>query len=101
MSDPSVSIIICTRDRAQSLKKTLGSLSSVRIPAGWNVEIIVVDNGSRDETKAVVNDASAPGSATIHYLYHGELGKSAGLNAAVARSKGNVLLFADDDVQMD
>ena len=40
-----VSIIICTRDRADSLKLTLESISRTEVPAGWEVELLIVDNG--------------------------------------------------------
>src|SRR5437588_4057848 len=100
MSNPSVSIIISTRDRAQSLKETLAALSHLRIPRDWSVEIVVVDNGSRDQTKNVVNGAIAPDGAQIHYLYESRFGKSIALNTAVKLSKGSVLLFVDDDVKM-
>ena len=58
VSDLSVSIIICTCNRAASLQPTLESLGKVKIPSGWQVEVIVVDNGSTDETSMVVHRAA-------------------------------------------
>src|SRR6185437_12536040 len=50
---PGVSIIICTRDRSGSLARTLEAIASMDlagVPAP--VELIIVDNGSTDETRS-------------------------------------------------
>ncbi|MGH7772532.1 MAG: glycosyltransferase family 2 protein [Candidatus Binatia bacterium] len=49
-----VSIIIPTRNRADSLKRLLASLQSLECPDSFQVEIVVVDNGSTDSTKATL-----------------------------------------------
>ena len=47
---PAISVVICTRDRAESLRRTLDSL----VPAGAQLsvpwELLVVDNGASDHT---------------------------------------------------
>ncbi len=48
--DPLVSIIVCSRNRAASLDRTLRALGQASIPPGWKAEVLVVDNGSTDET---------------------------------------------------
>ena len=52
-----VSILICTRDRAAALRDTLSSLARVVVPRSWKIELLVVDNGSRDGTREVVQGA--------------------------------------------
>ena len=52
-----VSVIICTRNRADSLKNTLESIGQTSVPAGWKVEVIVVDNNSSDHTASIVRNA--------------------------------------------
>ncbi len=49
------SMLICTRNRAGSLRDTLSSLRRLRVPEGLCVELVVVDNGSSDGTKEVVD----------------------------------------------
>jgi glycosyltransferase involved in cell wall biosynthesis len=51
-----VSIIICTRDRAESLRETLASIGRCAVP-DLAVELVVVDNGSTDGTAAIVRAA--------------------------------------------
>lgn len=94
----SVSIIICTKDRAESLRLTLASLAAVEVPEGFQVELIVVDNGSVDGTRAVVQAASL-GTTPARYVHEARKGVSVAKNTGVAASTGEWLLFSDDDLR--
>jgi glycosyltransferase involved in cell wall biosynthesis len=91
-----ISVIIATRDRAALLAATLDALAAQEAP-GCAFEVLVVDNASIDETPAVVETAARRG-VPITYLYEARPGKSHALNAAVARARGDLLVFTDDDV---
>lgn len=91
------SIIICTRNRAAMLERTLHAFQSLNVPDRWRVELIVADNGSTDETAGVVEDASHP-AIEIRHVFESSPGKSRALNAALRVAKGEALLFTDDDV---
>jgi glycosyltransferase involved in cell wall biosynthesis len=93
----SVSIILCTRDRATALRRMLATLGKVTIPCGWNVEVIVVDNASTDDTATVVREVKLPNMA-VRYLFEARKGKGHALNTALAQARGEFLLFTDDDV---
>lgn len=94
-----VSIIICTQDRARSLAETLESLGLAQVPAEYAVELIVVDNASRDETKRVVEQATLGNGIGKHYLFESRRGKSRAQNLALRHASGEVLVFTDDDVR--
>ena len=94
----SVSIIICTRDRAADLRQTLASLAGVCVPA-MPVELIVADNGSRDETAQVAGECRLPDIAVRHLLVPTP-GKGHAYNAALEAARNDVLLFTDDDVRL-
>src|SRR5881394_3387940 len=49
-----VTIAICTRNRADSLHRTLQSITLLKIPRQISWELIVVDNGSTDRTPGVI-----------------------------------------------
>ena len=92
------SIVICTRNRADSLDQTLAAMESLDIPADLHCEILVVDNGSKDHTAEVVRKYS---SAKIppRYVLESAAGLSRARNAGVASSQGKVIMFTDDDVK--
>ena len=95
-----VSILIPTRDRCDHLKATLEHLGRAAVPAGWRVELLVVDNGSSDDTKAVAMAAHLP-NLEVRYLYDGRKGKSHAFETGLAAVfGGRAVLFTDDDVHV-
>jgi GT2 family glycosyltransferase len=61
--------------------------------------VIVVDNGSTDDTAAVARSANLP-NIELKYLHQPQRGKSRSLNAGLAHARGEIILFTDDDVQV-
>ena len=51
-----ISLVVCTKDRAEQLQKCLGHISQIRCQAAW--ELIVVNNASTDHTETILNDFS-------------------------------------------
>ena len=93
----SVSVCICTRNRASSLEKTIDAVLKSKIPSHRPVELIIIDNDSDDSTKDVV--AKFKNTAfPMRYIVEKRLGLSAARNCAVAASASDVLMFTDDDV---
>ena len=92
------SVIICTYNRSESLKRTLSSLASMNHPIDRSWEIIVVDNNSNDGTKNVVEDFSSGHELDVIYQFEGNQGKSFALNRGVESARGKILAFTDDDV---
>jgi glycosyltransferase involved in cell wall biosynthesis len=99
--DVFVSIIIATRNRSALLSQTLDALAEQRWPVD-RLEIIVADNGSSDDTGAVVARAARrEGGAAVRYLFVPQPGKSYAVNAALQLTQGDLVAFTDDDVQPD
>ena len=95
-------VILATRDRASSLERTLETLRRQELPGDWAVEAVVVDDGSQDRTAGVLDAFEArPGPFRVVRLRTGGVGKSAALNAAMARTEAPVLAFTDDDMDHD
>lgn len=92
-----MSVIICTRNRAEHLKDALESLTAQYLPA--NVfDVIVVDNGSTDETRQIVRQFQEPGKyPEMHYIFEPTAGLSLARNAGAKAAKGEILAFIDDD----
>ena len=93
-----VSIILCTRDRAEHLRETLQAIGQVPVPDGWRCELLVIDNASTDETPQVVQQAQLP-NLIVRYLREPKPGKSHAYNLALQEAQGQVLLCTDDDVR--
>jgi glycosyltransferase involved in cell wall biosynthesis len=93
-----VSIIICTHDRAEDLSETLRAIGATAPPADLTLEVLVVDNGSRDRTRPVVRQAKIWDQAP-RYLYEPRPGVSYARNTGLAAARGEVLLWTGDDVR--
>jgi glucosyl-dolichyl phosphate glucuronosyltransferase len=97
--DIDVSIIVATKDRCEDLRDMLACMSRAHVPADWRVELIVVDNGSTDDTKTVATTAELPNLA-LRYIYEPGRGKVRALTTGVEVSTGRALLMTDDDVHV-
>jgi chlorobactene glucosyltransferase len=96
---PSLSVIIPARDEEQDLRC---SLESVLSQAGVELEVIVVNDHSRDRTGAIADAVASadPRVKVIHdpELPPGWLGKCNAMQQAAARATGELLLFSDADI---
>ena len=96
--NPLISIIICTANRAESLRETLAAIGHCAVPADLPPELLVVDNASSDHTPQVARDASLP-NMPVRYVREPRRGKGYAYNTGMAQANGEILLFTDDDVR--
>jgi glucosyl-dolichyl phosphate glucuronosyltransferase len=96
-----LSVIVCTYNRHQTLRKTLDSIAASRVPSSVGWEILVVDNNSTDCTREVVADYCRLYPLRFRYLRESRQGLSIARNAGVRESRGDILAFTDDDVTVD
>lgn len=92
-----VSVVIATRNRSVLLGRTLDALARQRWPRD-QMEVIVSDNGSSDDTRMVVEAAARTG-LPVRYLVVAAPGKSHAVNAALRLTRGDLIAFTDDDVE--
>ncbi|MBZ9668689.1 glycosyltransferase family 2 protein [Mesorhizobium sp. ES1-3] len=95
---PSLSIAICTKDRAERLSRLLASLDDIRRKSAFPfVEILVVDNASADSaTREAVQRFK-----DIRYVFEPRAGLDFARNAAVRSASGSMIAYLDDDVVVD
>jgi glucosyl-dolichyl phosphate glucuronosyltransferase len=86
-----LSVIVPTRNRAPLLRTMLSSLREQTFPRS-RFEVIVVDNGSTDETANLVAEMGA------RYIREEEPGLHRGRHAGMRAAAADLLVFADDDV---
>ncbi|GII77820.1 hypothetical protein Sru01_28020 [Sphaerisporangium rufum] len=91
---PDVSVIIPTYNRARELARTLRTLACQDLPPD-RYEVIVADDGSTDDTRAVV--AAQDEAFEIGYVHQEDDGFRAGQarNLGAARAAGRILVFLD------
>lgn len=96
----SLSVIICTRDRAPQLERCLQEFKEAQtFRKSW--ELIVVDNNSSDDTKAVVRKFAASTPFHVRYLFEGRQGLSHARNRGIAEASNSIIAFTDDDCLVD
>ena len=90
---PKVSVVIPTYNRQDFVRE---AIASVLAQTCQDFELIVVDDGSADDTRAVVQEFSAiaPG---IRYIFQPNQGVSAARNTGVGLSRGAFVAFLDSD----
>jgi len=91
------SIIVCTYNRAESLRETLNSLRSLKASPICQWEVIVVDNNSKDRTREVVEEIQRDWPL-LRYEFEPKQGLSHARNHGIGCARGEVVLFTDDDV---
>ena len=95
---PSLSIAVCTKDRAKRLTRLLESLQDVLNDSPFSTtELLVVDNASID---FATRDAVAA-FAGVRYVFEPRAGLDFARNAALRHATGDLLAFLDDDVVVD
>ncbi|MCX8072112.1 MAG: glycosyltransferase [Candidatus Binatia bacterium] len=100
MAEPLLSIIIATRNRAQSLARTLRTLEVALDNVAGGVEVLIVDNGSSDATPSVLAQWRPIGAVETKVLRTEQPGKARALNAAWPQARAHTLAFTDDDVEV-
>jgi len=93
-----ISVVICTRDRYSILTKCLDSLAEQDCPLG--LEVLVVDNGSRDGTAERVRARFASYPVPLRVVVEPSPGIAAARNRALKASESEILIFVDDDVTL-
>jgi len=94
-SRPLASVVICTRNRAEVLRRTLCAAERLSVPFEW--ELIVVDNGSSDHTAEIVRDVGGELAGRTRLAHEPVAGLSAARNLGVRLARGGIVAFLDDD----
>lgn len=94
-----ISILISTRNRAKQLPPALDSIveSFQHAQSCDDGEIVIVDNGSTDETHDVIENWAKQSPVKVVLLHEKRPGLSRARNLAIQKSSGDYLVFTDDD----
>lgn len=89
--DPMVSVVLCTYNGSRFIKEAIDSILSQTFR---DFEFIIWNDGSTDETEAIVKKYCDP---RIRYFYHNNTGLGDALHAACERARGAFIARMDDD----
>ncbi|MDI6704589.1 MAG: glycosyltransferase [bacterium] len=92
-----LSVIIPTFNRAHYLRKTVESILGQSLDKN-RYEIIVIDNGSTDDTRVVIDELNKINSSYIRYFYESRPGLHVGRHKGAKEARGEILVYCDDDI---
>lgn len=95
---PTCSVVIPAYNNERTIDPVLAALFSQTIPAPWAVEVIVVDDGSRDATASLARVAVQPPRWQLHVLPLPHHGAAAARNQGIAQATGTVILLLGADI---
>lgn len=98
-----VSVILCAYNEGKVIGDAIARVVRVMNGAGYNFEVIVVDDGSQDDTKfKVVKYIEANGDKPVKVLRHEKnLGKGSAIKTGFANSRGRYIVILDGDLDVD
>src|SRR2546423_273742 len=94
MADPLISVIICSYNRLDNLRRVIAAMTA-QLPAEPGTELIVVDDGSSDGTAPWLQ--SHPAFPGVTYICQSNRGLSAARNRGLATARGQWMAYLDDD----
>jgi glycosyltransferase involved in cell wall biosynthesis len=98
---PKITVAVCTRDRADKLKVCLESILVQEVPRGTSWELVIVDDGSEDQTASIVRELAAGARVPVRYVREKGSGVAAARNRSVREARGDWIAFMDDDEVAD
>jgi glycosyltransferase involved in cell wall biosynthesis len=96
----SLSLIICTKNRAAQLEECLKYIAQASVPP-CDVEIIIVDNGSTDATLDAIGAFAAAAPFKVSTVHCERPGLGRARNYGLRASSGEWRLFTDDDCYVE
>jgi len=96
-----ITVLISTFNRCTVLPTALQSIAGSTLPPEVEWEVLVVDNNSTDQTRAVVEEFCRRYPGRFRYLFEPRSGKSYALNSGIRESRGEIVAFTDDDVTVE
>ena len=94
-----ISIVIPLLNEAESLPELTHWIARVLVTHGLSYEVLLIDDGSTDDSWAVIENLAADDSALRGIRFNRNYGKSAGLNVGFGAARGRVICTMDADLQ--
>jgi glycosyltransferase involved in cell wall biosynthesis len=97
----SLSIIIPVRDEIDNIGPMVAELEKFSLSQPWSIEVIMIDDGSRDGSWNAIRDAAASRPWLKGIRFRANRGQTAAMTAGIQHSRGELVTFLDADLQND
>ena len=98
MAHPQLSIVIPAYNEGARIEGALERVSSCIAARGWDAEVLVVDDGSRDDTAAIVHRWMLD-NPRLHLIQNpGNKGKGYSVRNGMLQAAGEIVMFTDADL---
>jgi glycosyltransferase involved in cell wall biosynthesis len=95
---PFISVVVCTRNRADLLLSCVRALKNLTYP---HFEVIVVDNAPMDSSTRTTVEQEVGDDVRFLYVIEPRPGLSCARNRGLATARGEIVAYTDDDVSVD
>jgi glycosyl transferase family 2 len=95
---PSISVVVCTRDRPAQLENCLERLARLAYP---RFEVVIVDNAPTSDAVQTIVEGYADATTKFRYCREARPGLSWARNAGIAATASEIIAFVDDDDEPD
>ena len=95
MDSPALSLVICTRNRASQLGECLEYVARLQPTCSW--ELVVVNNGSSDGTREVLEQFAAKVVFPMTIVFEDKPGQGLARNTGWKAARGDLIAYTDDD----
>src|SRR3990172_11012322 len=92
-----LSVIICVYNESDTILEIINQVQAVNLGAGWEKEMIVVDNCSTDGTRELLQSVTAPNMKVIYQPRN--LGKGNSVRTAISHCTGDFTITQDADLE--
>ena len=96
---PSISLVICTRNRAPQLERTLHACQNLVFDRPW--EIVIINNGSTDQTADAIHRFANRSNLQVIQCHEARPGLSHARNRGIQQAQAPIIVFTDDDCYPD
>jgi glycosyltransferase involved in cell wall biosynthesis len=97
-----LSVVIPAYNEHATVQELLGRVARAPLPSGVEIEMVVVDDGSKDGTRELLRELAAAGEPPFRLIEHAvNQGKGAAIRSGFLAASGEVMLVQDADLEYD
>lgn len=97
-----LSVVIPVYNERFLVRELVQRVLSVQVPGIRDLEVVIVDDGSKDGTRDILRELAAAHPESIRYIEHEKNGgKGAAIRTGIANTTGDLIVFQDADLEYD